>query len=234
MIKYRNMTTINWIFLSIIFISLLLYLIALIKKNSLMAKISSAFTIPFIALLNLSLLYNYLPDSRHIILTTIIAMSLVTISQILFLFENNIHARIAGRIAFILSTCVWMEIYRATYYIYRLPVWFLTLALIIYAGIITWVLILSGKQKFYKDFIFIIGLLIASGMHYSTLAAFCMSPSLSSILLTLGTTLTLVFIIIYFLDFAKYHFKFRKPLLFFILIASQSLIMFSNLLLIKS
>ena len=212
MIKYRNMTTINWIFLSIIFISLVLYLIALIKKNSLMAKISSAFTIPFIALLNLSLLYYYLPDSRHIILTTIIAMSLVTISQILFLFENNIHARIAGRI----------------------PVWFLTLALIIYAGIITWVLILSGKQKFYKDFIFIIGLLIASGMHYSTLAAFCMSPSLSSILLTLGTTLTLVFIIIYFLDFAKYHFKFRKPLLFFILIASQSLIMFSNLLLIKS
>ena len=88
------MTIANWIFLSLSVISVGLYTFSLIKKFELLKKISAGTILPFITALSISFLLNKLPDSRHTITTTIITMSLASITEILFIYENKKFLRI--------------------------------------------------------------------------------------------------------------------------------------------
>ena len=98
--------------LSIILISLILYTVGFLKKIFTMSKISSAFLLPSIEVISITLLLNYLPDSYHILTTSIISLSMVSFSEILFLFQKNTPLRILTRIIFIASQLIWGEIFK--------------------------------------------------------------------------------------------------------------------------
>jgi len=227
------MTISNWIFLSLSIISIAIYIISSIKRWGIIKKISAAFTMPFIAALSISFLYNELPDSRHIILATTATMSLATLTEILFIYEHKNFLRILFRIAFMLTVLSWMELYKSTFYIYSFSKWISIPASIIYGVGSIYVLVLTGKQKIYEYTMFLIALLIGIILHFSSLIRLCYSFNLTTTLLFLGTSLTLAHTVFYILDYSKFHFKYGKSTIFIMFIAAQTLITFSNVLLMR-
>ena len=92
------MTIANWILLSSLAVILILLIISHILKKTVLQKICECLIIPLFGALNVLLLRDYLPDSRHLIKITIIALSLSTISTIFLSLEKIKLLRISGRI----------------------------------------------------------------------------------------------------------------------------------------
>ncbi|MCR4742755.1 MAG: hypothetical protein K5866_07820 [Treponema sp.] len=227
------MTISNWIFLSLSIISIAIYIISSIKKWEIIKKISASFLMPFIAALSISFLYNELPDSRHTILTTIVTMAVATLTEILFIYEHKKIFRILFRLAFMLTVLSWMELYKSTFYIYSFSKWISIPASIIYGGGSIYILVLTGKQKIYEYIMFLTALIVGIILHFNSLIRLCYGFNLATILLFLGTSLTLAHTIFYILDYAKFHFKYGKKINFILFISAQTLITFSNVILMR-
>lgn len=219
--------------LSIILISLILYMVGFLKKIFTMSKTSSAFLLPSIEVISITLLLNYLPDSYHILTTSIISLSMVSFSEILFLFQKNTPLRILTRIIFIASQLIWGEIFKSAFYIYRVPYWLSITLISIYFVITIFVLIVTGKQKFSVYLSSIIALAISFFVNYCTFISFIYEQNLYSILQFSGTALTCTVIILYILHYSRFDFKYKNTLFLTLTVLSQSLISAGNILMIK-
>ena len=143
-----------------------------------MRKISSGFILPAISSISIILLLRSLPDSFHILVVTGIVFSLVSISEIFFLFSENHFLQILTRITFILSQLLWLDIYKSTFYINRVPTWITSAAVIFYMIILGSFLFFNGKQSISKYCHYTFSIISSFAVNYSTFIMLCFESNL--------------------------------------------------------
>lgn len=222
------MTLLNWIFIGLLVIDTALIVISIIKKIDLMQKICCALFFP-IALVHIPLLLvDYLPDSFHSILFSILALSAIAVSFCLYIFFAN---KIAALIIFSLGNALWCELFRTIFYIYRMPSWAIIFILCFYIAIIIACHIITGHKRTPEYLIVTITLFFASMLNFIGLFNLICVPCAKSILLFAGSFLNVLIIIFHFIDEAKLKIKHGMQLRMLLLTASQFLIAYSNVLL---
>lgn len=227
------MTIATLIFLGLTLISLTLFSIFYIKQNNLLIKISSFSIFPLSGTLNILLLANYLPDSTNIIYFTGITYILLSVAVIMLFIETKLTAKIIADIFYLLSAAIWIHLFQSVLYIFKVPAIFTVLLMIIYAALFITICILSGKQKkqFYPIVFISIG--IVTALHFYSTVYLCFGHDINSIVLFLGATVYCLLTVFYILDHTKYHFKKAKLLKLIFLFAAQTMIAYSNVLLLK-
>ena len=142
------MTIANWILLGALVVTAGLLIFSYIKKNILVKKITESLIIPLFGAINVLILWNYLPDSLHLIKITIAALSLVTISTIFISCEQKKPLRISGRILVLAAAAIWISLYRTIFFIHKVPLWLSIIMIALYLAGLIISIILSGKQEF--------------------------------------------------------------------------------------
>ncbi len=227
------MTIANWIILGLIIVNTGLLGFSYIKKISLLKKISESLMIPLFAILNILLLKQDLPDSRHLMKVTITALSLVTISTIFLSFENLKILQILGRILVVSSLFCWISLYRTVFYIYKVPLWLTILMTAIYiAGAIT-AIVLSGKQEIRFYILFTISFALTSYLHFCSLIFLCFGTAGHSIMLFSGTSIFTGLTAFHFINQARLKNKYAGVIRYALLVVSQVLLAYSNVLMCR-
>lgn len=227
------MTIAQWILLSLIIITIALLITATIKKLLPLKKVCDCLTLPLIGSFIILQLTKYLPDSYHIILTSIFAFSLVTISSAFLAFEKILILRICGRIASIASILCWSMFYKAIFRIHSVPAWLIILALVFYSAAIIVSCIFAGKENFRNYALFILSFLLAAYLHFCSLIFLCWERTGSSVMLFAGTTLLAGLVAFHFINHTKLKLKHAGGIRYILLVVSQTLIACSNILMIK-
>ena len=122
------MSLVYWILLGAIIITVGLLIFANLKQLLPLQKTCACLTLPLIGSFIILWLTKYLPDSYHLIIISIIAISLVTISTAFLAFEKITLLRILGRTASIANIVCWSILYRAIFRIHSVPFWLYILA----------------------------------------------------------------------------------------------------------
>ncbi len=227
------MSAIYWILYSFIAVFTALYIVGFCKKIVLLANISSVFIIPLIGALNLLFLKNQLPDSFHIIVISSITFFFVIIAQVFFIFENKRILTLCARICYAISMAVWINLYYSAFYIYRISGVTITIFAIIFLVISAITCILAGKQKFHTYTYPVIGILLSGFLALLSFVFIINKKTTSTILLFAGAIINTALVVFYFLDINKFKFKLGKPVKLVLLVAAQTLISFSNVLMLR-
>ena len=226
------MNLVFWISLGIFIVSTVLYFV-FYKLNITVPKRVFAFLIcPLLAVVSISSLYNFTPDSLHVILITVISFLLCSISVIFFFFDSNVKFRVIGRTAFLLSLFFWFLLYKSTFYIYKVSPLISIIFSLVYAGLLVFTFILLGKQKVSRYFWTFISVLLCSMLHFCSTVTLIEGHSLYSIFLFLGTTVIFVLVINQLSFYKKEPRKHAKLLQFCMLFGSQLLIATANFLML--
>ncbi len=227
------MSVSSWIFLGLIVISLSLLILSYIKKLIVLQKCCECLILPFFATLITLCLTENLPDSFHIIVITIIAFTLISLSAIFLAFENIKTLRIAGRIASIANLFCWCLLYESIFRIHTIPFWLWIICGGIYIAAIIACCILSGKQALLFYLLFASAFLIVAFLHFCALIFLCYERTLASILLFTGVSISVFLIAFHFLNQTKLKTKHAGIIRYSLLLASQVLIACSNILMIR-
>ena len=226
------MTISNWILLAFLIINSGLLIFAGIKKIFLLQKTCACLTLPLAGTLIILLLTHYLPDSFHIIVVSIIAFSLISISTAFLAFEKIKTLRILGRLASLGNTVCWIFLYRSIFKIHSVPAWFCILTACLYLAVIIASCVYSGKQdpKFYGAFA--TGFLLAAYLHFCSLIFLFWERTGSSVMLFAGSSIYTALVVFHFLNTTKLKIKHAGGLRYNLLVISQLLIACSNILMI--
>ena len=223
----------RWILLGAIILTLGLLIISYIKKIKIMKKICECLVIPLAGALASLLLSYYLPDSIHLLKITITALSLISISTVFISFEAVTSLRISGRFLSILGILVWASLYREVFFVHSVSSWIIILAVGVYIAVIVAACILSGKQELLFYGVFTLSFAVAAYLHFCSLTFLCYEHTGSSIMLFAGTSLFAALIAFHFINHAKLKFKHAGVIRYILLVTSQMLIAYSNILMIR-
>lgn len=218
---------------SISAIILFFYFFTYIKSFKIARYILSSFLIVFIGALFSLLIFQYLPDSKHIFTTTISAYSALLIGHIFMLFQEKTIFRYIGRLFYLLLAAVWIQLYFSTFYLYHIPNWITISASIFY------ILVFAATEIFLRSKSLIVNLwvIIYSAvfmfMNYCGFTTMCMAKTLYSILLFAGSTVLLLTLIYNILEFGGRFVKHTEPAKLILLLISQALISSAGVLMIR-
>lgn len=191
------MNTLTWIFAGLLAVVYFLFIFGTIKEINIMGKISRAFIMPFSAAIVILFLNQYLPLTRHIMFLSIIALSLCSLSQILFIFSNIKSLNLIGRLFFFLSLMPWIELYITTFHLYKIPTWIYIVCGTIYAILLILTLIFTGKNKFSVYLYITIAFTTAVLLNFSSIVSLINDFRLNYGLLTGGSLIILFAICAY-------------------------------------
>ena len=227
------MTIADWILLALLIINYGLIIIGNLKKILILQKSCVCLTLPLAGALIILRLTRYLPDSFHIIIISVLAFVLISISTAFLAFETIKPLRILGRIASLGNTFCWILLYRSIFKIHSIPAWFYFLMTGLYAGIIVASCVFSGKQeiKFYAAFV--ISFLLAAQLHFCSLIFLFWERSGNSIMLFAGTSIYAFLLAFHFLNTTKLKIKHAGAIRYNLMLVSQLLIACSNILMIR-
>ena len=222
------MNLINWIFIGLLLVDLLLIVISLIKKINLMQKICSALFLPFTLMHVPLLLGEYLPDSFRVIFFSILALTFISISFCIYVFWGN---NFIPLILFSIGNACWCELFRSVFYIYRMPLWAITIIIALYIALAITSLIITGQKKKSEYFIIILSMSFASMLNFFGVFNLFCNPCAKSAILFSGSFLNLLFLVLSLIDSKKFKIKNGMLIRTIALSASQFLISLSNLML---
>lgn len=227
------MTIANWILLGALVVTAGLLIFSYIKKNILVKKITESLIIPLFGAINVLILWNYLPDSLHLIKVTITALSLITVSTVFIACEEKKPLRIAGRILVLAGTAAWISLYRTIFFIHKVPLWLSIIMIALYLAGLIISIILSGKQELVFYGLFTLSFTLSAYLNFCSLIFLCFETGWSSILLFAGTSLFIALTSFHFINQARLKIKHAGVIRYCLLIASQILIACSNILMIR-
>lgn len=227
------MSTSLWILFSFVLIVSALYVVSLIKNFNLINNISSIIVLPLIGATNLTFLQHYYPDSFHISLITLLVYITILLTQVCFLFNKKQIFSYLGIALYILASILWCDIYISAVYIYRISFVYKLIFIIISGLIAAGTCIFSGKQKIYVYVVITTAVFIAGLLAYFTFAFLIYGKKISAILLSAGAIANIALIIMYSLDKYKFNLKYGNTIKLAVLIAAQTLISYSNVLMLK-
>ena len=212
------MTSINWIFFGGIILFAGIYFFSSILKMKILRRISSCFPLPLAGILNIQLLMNELPDSKHVIFLTIASIFFIILSQLFYLFKEKNWGR-----------KLWIQLYKSVLFIIDVPLWFIILFSSIYFVLLVIILIFGGKKSF-SSYISSSCLFLATALlNFFSLVYLCFILEIQAVLLFAGTIISLSAVAFYII-FDSRKFKFKNQLMLILFVISESLIMYSNLL----
>ena len=227
------MSLVYWILLGAIIITVGLLIFANLKQLLPLQKTCACLTLPLIGSFIILWLTKYLPDSYHLIIISIIAISLVTISTAFLAFEKITLLRILGRTASIANIVCWSILYRAIFRIHSVPFWLYILAGCLYTGVIIASCIFAGIHNAKHYALFILSFLTAAYLHFCSLIFLCWERSGSAVMLFAGTSLLAGLVAFHFINHAKLKMKHAGGIRYILLVVSQTLIACSNIFLIR-
>ena len=227
------MTIADWILLALLIINCGLIITGNLKKIIILQKTCVCLTLPLAGTLIILRLTKYLPDSFHIIIISVFALTLVSISTAFLAFEKIRTLRILGRIASLGNTFCWIILYRSIFKIHSIPAWFCILMTVLYTGFIAVSCVFSGKQepKFYAAFV--ISFLLAAYLHFCSLIFLFWERTGNSIMLFAGASIYAFLVAFHFMNTTKLKIKHAGGIRYILLLASQILIACSNILMIS-
>lgn len=214
-------------------LTLILYTIFYIKKTDLLKTITSILVFPLSGVLAILLLTYSLPDSFQIIFYTGAAYLFSTIAIICSLKEDKILLKTLSLVSYLLTSIIWIQLFRTVFYIYRIPSLLIILSIIFYLAIITVFFIISGKQKMQYHAISFISIAIAAALHFISFIYIFYSHSISRLILFSGTSINLAFTLYYLISKVKNNLKHKQLIYFILLFTSLTLISYSNIILLK-
>lgn len=127
------MNILSGILLCLLAASIGLYVLSFFKNLSFVTGITSVLLIPLSCFPIIIGLNNYLPDSHHIKFLSTIAIILISVSEFFIYFNITKWMKITGEILYIFSLLGWIQLYKTTFYLFRIST----------SSIITEVVILS-------------------------------------------------------------------------------------------
>lgn len=228
------MNTFSWILIGLICTAFALYFVfTFAKKIELIQKISSSALIPLLSFLYIIQLFNYVPDSFHIIKLTIISLLFLTVSFILGCFFDSKGTQIVERVSFIISLLPLALLYNSVFLIHNVPSWVNIIALCGYVVLFFLFFIIFVKKASLKLYGYaVISLIIVSFINYCSLLTLCFSPAAYSIIRFLGTSALLGYLVFQILNNSVIDLKLKKLISLMILLASLILIALSNLMIL--
>lgn len=235
-VKVNFMNTVLSISISIIVITIALYIFGAIKNLKLLQTIPEAFIIPAAGTIILFLLRDFMPDSTHIVKITIISLTSITISGLFAVIDKSRFAKFLNFLFFTISTFTWIDLYGSTFNIY--PVYRITkiIAASIYLVLFIVLFFFIRKQK--KIFILfsLISYLPAAFLNFCAIITVQRSRRGYAYILTAGTSILILFIIYQILRNAgkfKFSERIQRIINTILLVSSEILVITSGLLMIK-
>lgn len=212
-------------------ISLILYFVFTFGiKINLAEKITSSAMLPLLGIFSIISLMYFVPDSYHIIKITIFAFLFISASHIIKTFFSSDKLYLASSILFLLTALDWAIFYKSVFLINRVAPWITIISIIAYAVIYLLLFLLFVKKQSLKFYAFsIIALILCSFIQFSSIVSLCFTPSSFNILKVIGSTLFLGYIVVELLNNSIINLKYKKLISFLILLASQSLLTLSNI-----
>lgn len=135
------------ILLSLLGISIVLYVVAFIKKWKIITGITSLIFVPLSCIPIILALNSYLPDSYHLRNLSILAIACISISEFFIYCRFTKEMTYIGELFYIFSFLIWIRLYKTTYYVFKISYLSLLIEGIILAILILALLIYLGKQK---------------------------------------------------------------------------------------
>jgi len=221
-----------WILLSLTTVFVALYIVGLVKKFTILKNISASLLLPLIGSVNILILKDLLPDSFHTIVITSVALILIVASQISFIFEIKKIFNIGSKILFNASLLCWAHLYMSSFYIYRVSGIIEIIFLILFIAISGVTCVLCGKQKIQTYISIVSGVFFSTFLSLFGFVFLIYGRTLHSILLYAGTITAIGLVIIYSLDSYRKKIKLGKTICLILLIVSQALIAYSNILML--
>lgn len=223
------MTLINWIFLGSIILFTGIYVFSSIINIKNLRRISSCFPLPLAGILNIQLLMNKLPDSKHIIYLTIGSIFFIILSHFFYLFKEKNWSRKLCKLSFFMLTTCWIQLYKSVLYIIDIPLWFIILFSSIYMVLLLAVLIFSSRKNF-SSYLSCSCLFLADALlNFFSLVYLFFIPEIQSVLLFTGAFLSIITVAFYII-FDDKKIKFKNQYILILFVISECLIMYSNLL----
>lgn len=227
------MNLVFWISLGIFIVSTVLYFV-FYKTNLFKPRKVFAFLLcPLLATVSISSLWNFIPDSKHIIFITVISFLFCTASIILFFYDSDVKFRIVGRTSYLISVFSWFLLYKSTFYIYKVPALLSIICTVIYISIFVITCILLGKQTLSHHCWSFLSLLTCSILHFCSVVTLIAAHNTYSLILILGTTTTYALVVYYLSQYKKEPHKHTKLIEFCMLLGSQLLIVTANYLMLS-
>lgn len=141
------MTVLSGILIGLFFLSLGLYVLSVLKDIKILSSISSLLFLPLCCFPVIIQLSNYLPDSHHIRFLSIFAIVFITISEAFIYFRIAKWMQIAGEVLYIISFLFWIQLYKTTFFIFRVSTSALVAEAVILTILLLILLIYIRKQK---------------------------------------------------------------------------------------
>lgn len=211
-------------------LDILLTSISYAKQSKTFNIITALSLFPILSILSILLMIQKYPDSLKTIIITGITTIFSTLS-LLYLFIDNKKTQILSKISFSITSLTWTTLFSTILFIHKIPTSFNIIVLILYFLLIAASVYFIGKQKLHIHLIKTFFIIIAILLNYFGLIFICYERTLASVVLFMGTTGNLLLAVNMAANFPKIDLKKEKLLRFIIMIASQTLIAYSNVIL---
>lgn len=182
-----------WIFLSLLVITLTLYIIFYNKKQKI---VFSLLIIPFTAALLTSILTERFPDSARIIQVQILVSLLTEIIMLLQLKQKKSLKPLA-MLLYLFIFAVWNSLYFPAMYIIRIPAWFSVIFTIIMTFLFLAFCFIARNKSFILFIFYALSFFAGGQLLHIALAELIFTHRLYSIPLAIGSITSLIQLLIY-------------------------------------
>lgn len=141
------MNILSGILIGLFFLSLGLYILSMFKDIKIISSITSLLFLPLCCFPVIIGLSKYLPDSHHIRFLSVLAIIFITVSEFFIYFKIAKWMQIAGEALYIISFLFWIQLYKTTFYIFRVSTSALITEIVILTILLLILLIYIRRQK---------------------------------------------------------------------------------------
>lgn len=233
------MTFTDWFLLGFFVLSVLIYIISNVKKIKYLDGICGLFFIPTSCFFIIRLLNNYLPDSRHIIFISTIAIIFISLRELLIWFKIPRLQKIFTIIEeflYIANIFTWIQLYKTTFYIYRTNGLCTLIVIVLFVFLFGFMCLMIGKNNFKYSLKALISFFLIGYLNYCAIISYINCHDIYAIILIIGTLLLLCDVIFFSIQTIKpfeINIKLEKIIRVILITSSQFLITTSGLLMIN-
>lgn len=204
------------------------------KKIKIISTIFCSLILPLIIVFSIKILRTFLPDSIHLLFITTVALSTACLSQILDIFRNKKIIKFISDLFFILSNITWIFLYVQEFYIYKPQQWISIIFTIFSICLYILIHFFAGKNSLNNKILNTISFILATCILFISLTTAIYSKRLYSIPFIFGAlTLLVLWCIKIFANKHNHQKKWEEILCYLLLISSQFLFSFTNILMIS-
>ena len=189
------MNTYTWIFTGALVVDAFLYIFGLVQRIWPMEKTARGLFVPFMAGVILSILYEYLPDSHHIIFIASLAFAGAALFMISTLNDKKKFVKFIEHFLFLLTEIFWFLLIVSVYRIYKVPaIFFILTGIVFIAGFVV-ICVFIKKQPASKYLGAIIQYCASAVFCSTTLVSLIFEKRAFAILLFIGSLVTVCHVI---------------------------------------